>query len=106
MMDDLKKARIVITNYHSFKRKKAEIAKGTAEVIRGREAQEDFDERFRETEGAMVQRVMAPLMGRRGIIVINDEAHHCYEHRGPDQTNRRAGLPRARTWHGRPRTRL
>jgi type III restriction enzyme len=85
MMDDLKKARIVITNYHSFKCKKAEIAKGTAEVIRGRETQEDFDERFRETEGAMVQRVMAPLMGRRGIIVINDEAHHCYEHK-PGQT--------------------
>ena len=46
------------------------MAKGTAEVLRGRETQEEFDERFRETDGAMIQRVMAPLMGRRGIIVL------------------------------------
>jgi type III restriction enzyme len=81
MMDDLKKARIVITNYHAFKRRKAEIAKGTAEVLRGRESQAAFEDRFKETEGQMIQRVMAPLMGRRGIIVFNDEAHHCYEAR-------------------------
>ena len=91
MLPDLRKARIVITNYHAFKRRKATLAKGTGEVLRGRETQEEFDERFRETDGQMVQRVMAPLMGRGGdIIVINDEAHHCYEHKpaaeGPDQT--------------------
>jgi type III restriction enzyme len=50
-------------------------------VLRGREAEDEFAERFLETEGEMIQRAMAPLMGRRGIIVINDEAHHCYEER-------------------------
>jgi type III restriction enzyme len=84
MMGDLKKARIVITNYHAFKRRKQELAKGTGEVLRGREDKDEFEERFKETEGQMVQRVMAPLMGRRGIIVINDEAHHCYEHKPGD----------------------
>jgi type III restriction enzyme len=79
MMADLRKARIVITNYHAFKRRKSPLAKGTAEVLRGRDSQEEFDERFRETDGQMIQRVMAPLMGRRGIIVFNDEAHHCYQ---------------------------
>ena len=79
MMPDLHKARIVITNYHSFQRKKQPLAKGTAEVLRGRETEEEFNERFRETDGQMVQRVMGSLMGRRGIIVINDEAHHCYQ---------------------------
>ncbi|MEQ1716792.1 MAG: DEAD/DEAH box helicase family protein, partial [Hyphomicrobium sp.] len=79
MMPDLLKARIVITNYHAFQRKKQPLAKGTAEVLRGRETVEEFDERFRETDGQMVQRVMGSLMGRRGIIVMNDEAHHCYQ---------------------------
>jgi hypothetical protein len=34
------------------------LPKGTAEVLRGRETQDDFEERFRETDGAMVQRVI------------------------------------------------
>jgi type III restriction enzyme len=87
---ELRKARIVITNYHSFQRRRLALAKGTAEVLRGRESEDEFDQRFRETDGQMVQRVMAPLMGRRGIIVLNDEAHHCYEHKptkaGEEQT--------------------
>ena len=82
MFDDLKKARIIITNFHAFqKRTKSDIAKGTREVLRGREDEAFFDERFLETDGEMLQRVMQPLMGRKGIIVINDEAHHCYEER-------------------------
>ena len=80
MMDDLKKARIVVTNYHAFQLKvKADISKGTLAVLRARQDPETFDARFRETEADMVKRVMQPLMGRRGIIVMNDEAHHCYE---------------------------
>jgi len=31
-----------------------------------------------ETEGQMMQRVMPELMGIKGVMVINDEAHHCY----------------------------
>ncbi len=31
-----------------------------------------------ETEGQMVQRVMPELMGMKTILVLNDEAHHCY----------------------------
>jgi len=82
MVEDLRKDRIVITNYHVFQRRtKVDIAKGTRDVLRGREAEGEFAERFLETEGEMIQRVT--LMGRRGIIVINDEAHHCYEER-PD----------------------
>lgn len=80
MMEDLKKARIVITNFHAFQLKtKIEISKGTREVMRGRDDPEEFEARFRETEDEMVMRIGRPLMGRRGIIVINDEAHHCYE---------------------------
>ena len=31
-----------------------------------------------ETEGQMLQRVMPELMGIKNIVVLNDEAHHCY----------------------------
>jgi type III restriction enzyme len=31
-----------------------------------------------ETEGQMIQRVMPGLMGLKNILVLNDEAHHCY----------------------------
>src|SRR5260370_21112919 len=31
-----------------------------------------------ETEGQMIQRVMTGLMGLKNILVLSDEAHHCY----------------------------
>ena len=31
-----------------------------------------------ETEGQMIQRVMPDLIGLGNILVLNDEAHHCY----------------------------
>jgi len=36
-----------------------------------------------ETEGQMIQRVMPDLMGLKNILVLNDEAHHCYREK-PD----------------------
>ena len=39
-----------------------------------------------ETEGQMLQRVMPDLMGMKNILVINDEAHHCYREKpDPDE---------------------
>ena len=37
-----------------------------------------------ETEGEMIQRVMGDLMGQKNIVVLNDEAHHCYRERVKD----------------------
>ena len=75
MLPDLDKAKIVITNYHAFKlRERMEVSKGTRSLIQGRgEAL-----RTLETEGQMLQRVMPDLMGLKGIMALNDEAHHCY----------------------------
>lgn len=72
---DLDKAKIVITNYHAFKlRERVEISKGGRALLQGRgEALNTL-----ETEGQMLQRVMPELMGLKDILVINDEAHHCY----------------------------
>tara|TARA_R100001143_G_scaffold62974_1_gene67924 strand:+ start:9080 stop:12154 length:3075 start_codon:yes stop_codon:yes gene_type:complete len=76
MMEDLNKAKIVITNYHAFKpRERMELSKGGRLLLQGREGG-PLD--TLETEGQMLQRVMPELMGMKNILVINDEAHHCY----------------------------
>ncbi|PQA84529.1 restriction endonuclease [Limnohabitans sp. TS-CS-82] len=77
MMADLERCKIVITNYHSFKlRERLELAKGTRLLLQGREGS-SLD--TLESEGQMIQRVMPELMGMKNIMVINDEAHHCYQ---------------------------
>ena len=76
MLDDLNKAKIVITNYHAFKlRERVELSKGGRQLLQGRTG--DAPETL-ETEGQMLQRVMPELMGMPQVMVINDEAHHCY----------------------------
>ena len=42
-----------------------------------------------ETEGQMLQRVMPDLMGFKNIVVLNDEAHHCYREKPDERTTRR-----------------
>ncbi len=76
MLDDVNRARIVITNYHAFKRReRVELSKGGRALLQGRvgEAPDTL-----ETEGQMLQRVMPELMGLKSVLVLNDEAHHCY----------------------------
>jgi type III restriction enzyme len=81
MLADLKRAKIVITNYHAFKlRERLDIAKGTRNLLQGRG---DPLETL-ETEGQMIQRVMPELMGLKNILVLNDEAHHCYRQKPGD----------------------
>ncbi len=76
MMGDLERAKIVITNYHAFKqRERMELSKGGRLLLQGRGGEEL---NTLETEGQMLQRIMPDLMGMKNIMVINDEAHHCY----------------------------
>jgi type III restriction enzyme len=87
LMEDMQKARIVITNYHAFKlRERLGLSKGTREFLRGR----GDDINTLETEGQMIQRVMPELMGLKNIIVINDEAHHCYREKPADEAEEEA----------------
>ena len=75
MLGDLERAKIVITNYHAFKlRERMELSKGGRSLLQGRGEELNT----LETEGQMVQRVMPGLMGLKDILVLNDEAHHCY----------------------------
>ena len=75
MMDDVAKAKIVVTNYHAFQLKeKLETNKVGRSLLQGRHAPIVT----KETEGEMIRRVAGDLMGLKNIVVINDEAHHCY----------------------------
>jgi type III restriction enzyme len=75
MMDDLRKAKIVITNFHAFKlRERIELSAGGRALLQGHGEELNT----LETEGQMIQRVMPDLMGLKNILVLNDEAHHCY----------------------------
>jgi type III restriction enzyme len=82
MISEIDRVKIVITNYHAFKlRERLEVAKGTREAIEGWRHEKL---QTLETEGQMLQRVMPELMGMKNIVVLNDEAHHCYRERVQD----------------------
>ncbi|GIL06686.1 MAG: restriction endonuclease [Betaproteobacteria bacterium] len=83
LLEEIHRAKIVITNYHAFKlRERLELSKGGRALLQGRgEALSTL-----ETEGQMLQRVMPDLMGLKNILVLNDEAHHCYREKpGADE---------------------
>jgi type III restriction enzyme len=75
LLEEINRAKIVITNFHAFKlRERIELSKGGRSLLQGRGDALDTQ----ETEGQMLQRVMPDLMGMKNILVLNDEAHHCY----------------------------
>jgi len=89
MLGDLDRAKIVITNYHAFKlRERLELSKGGRLLLQGRGGDEL---NTLETEGQMLQRVMPDLMGLKNIVVLNDEAHHCYREK-PNHKDEDEGL--------------
>ena len=76
MLDEVNRAKIVITNYHAFKlRERLDVSKGTRAALEGWEGNKL---NTLETEGQMLQRVMPDLMGMKHVLILNDEAHHCY----------------------------
>src|ERR1043165_2525223 len=82
MLEDIQKAKIVITNYHAFQlREVVELSSGGRDLLQGRTGPEL---QTKETEGQMLQRALPELMGMKEILVLNDEAHHCYRERPPD----------------------
>ena len=78
LLGDIARAKIVITNYHAFKlRERLDVSKVGRALLKGRGPELNTT----ETEGQMLQRVMPDLMGLKSVLVINDEAHHCYRHK-------------------------
>ncbi len=82
LLPEMQQARIVITNYHAFRlRERMELSAGGRALLQGRTGEELVTT---ETEGQMIQRVCPELMGFRNIVVLNDEAHHCYREKPPE----------------------
>ncbi len=83
----LQEAQVVITNYHAFLLRDAKEIQGVAANTRKLlNAGKGYDP-FKETPDAMVSRVLRDLSGRgKGeIVVLSDEAHHCYRDKPIDQ---------------------
>ena len=104
MLDDVNRAKIVITNFHAFKlRERIDLSKGGRSLLQGRGEELNT----LETEGQMLQRVMPDLMGMKNIMVFNDEAHHCYREKpgaedddlkGDDKKEAEKNNEAARVW--------
>ena len=89
MLADLGRARIVITNFHAFRRRETlPLSRGGRALLQGRGP----EVRSIESDGQMLQRVMPELMGMKDVLVLNDEAHHCYREKpGDEDTDADAG---------------
>jgi len=83
LWQSLLQARVGIVNYHQFlprtTREADGVAAKTLKILRGGQV---GDDPFLETESQVVTRVLRDIAGPNekvgDIIVINDEAHHCY----------------------------
>lgn len=83
MLQDIGSAKIIITNYHAFKlRETMDLARGTRSLLQGRGDEISTI----ETDGQMLQRVMPDLLGMKNILVLNDEAHHCYREKPEEES--------------------
>ncbi|MEN3974290.1 DEAD/DEAH box helicase family protein [Emcibacter sp. SYSU 3D8] len=101
MIGDIERAKIVITNYHAFKRREEMAVSRVGRALLG-------NPETIESEGKMLQRVMPELMGMKNIVVINDEAHHCYREKpqsdgegdlkGEDKAEAKKNNEAARLW--------
>lgn len=81
---DLGRARIAVTNFHALRLKEKMAATKAAKSILASGADRPSDA-FTETPEQMVRRVCRDLgTNKRNIVVINDEAHHCYHRRRYD----------------------
>ena len=90
LLETLNQAGVAVTNFHAFlPREKVAAGKLTKAILAGRNAPEQSP--FTETPDQMVRRVCRDFGAKRNIIVINDEAHHCYRRKPPDQVDEAAG---------------
>lgn len=80
----LGKAQVLVTNYHAFLLRDSREIKGVSKTTRQILLAGKKEDPFKETEDAMVSRVLRGWGVGSGkkqsdILVINDEAHHCYQ---------------------------
>ena len=103
----LLQAQVEIVNYHAFLPRDAKeiqgVASNTRKLLRGHRP--DVADAFQETPDMVAARVLRAFgSGKGGIVVLNDEAHHCYQDKlleHPDEDADREDKDRnrdARVW--------
>ena len=105
MLNEVKRAEIVITNYHAFQHRETgpsgKVAKG---LLQGNDPEPI---RTTESDGEMLRRACGDLLNHKNVNVFNDEAHHCYRHKtggeeekltGDDKKEAEANEEAARLW--------
>jgi type III restriction enzyme len=86
--EQLEQAKIIITNFHAFQLREKVAAGKITKSILAAASSDGQPSPFTETPDQMVRRVCRELSTKKNIIVINDEAHHCYRRKpdGEDET--------------------
>lgn len=79
MLEQLGQAKPLITNFHAFLLRESSEGARLTKVLSG-QTETGIN---KESPDQMVRRVCRELGGKKNIIVLNDEAHHCYR-RKPD----------------------
>ena len=77
LLEKLSQGKIVVANFHAFKlRETIKAGKLTKSIVTTGE-----NGVFTESPDQMVRRVCRELGTKKNIVVLNDEAHHCYRRR-------------------------
>jgi type III restriction enzyme len=71
---EIGRAKLVITNFHAFRPRETTSAGRVTKQILG----QGSNGAFTETPDQLVRRVCRELGNKKNIVVLNDEAHHCY----------------------------
>jgi type III restriction enzyme len=79
MLPEVRRAEIVITNYHSFQHRETLALPKVARSFLQGNAPEPL--KTTETDAEMLARACGKLLNYDRVNVINDEAHHCYRHK-------------------------
>lgn len=104
----LDRAKIVIANYHGFKLKETADPRMEKAASFTKRAANPDGAAFKETPDQMAVRVCRDFGSKRQVIVLNDEAHHCYrpnpdrasqqKYRGDDLTEAKRNSESASLW--------
>lgn len=81
LWDRLTRAKIHIVNYHQFLPRQTVNAPALTKNL----ATGGHPEVFTETSDDVARRVLRDLGAKRGLVVLNDEAHHCYRRRADQE---------------------
>lgn len=79
MLPDIRRAEIVITNYHAFQHREVlSLPKTARSFLQGNDPRPI---NTTETDAEMLRRACEKLLRFDTVNVLNDEAHHCYRHK-------------------------